>query len=132
MNVPQDRITNTILEIVRFRDKDKELILDSYALASKFGVDQRSIRLAFSTMRKKLVTFLPIKPRKNSRKGLYVLFEEDNPKHQELLSKYVRSNLKHMRTMYFNDVVKYLPIIKDEKLKTDIGQMYLALKGETE
>ena len=130
MNVPQDRITNTILEIVRFRDKDKELILDSYALASKFGVDQKRIRDVFSILRKRLISFLPIK--KQGKKGLYVLFEEDNPKHQELLSKYVRSNLKHMRTMYFNDVVKYLPIIKDEKLKTDIGQMYLALKGETE
>ena len=129
MNVPQDRITNTILEIVRFRDKDKELILDSYALASKFGVDQKRIRDVFSILRKRLISFLPIK--KQGKKGLYVLFEEDNPKHQELLSKYVRSNLKHMRTMYFNDVVKYLPIIKDEKLKTDIGQMYLALKGET-
>ena len=128
MKIPQDRITNTILEIVRFRDKDKELILDSYALASKFGVDQKRIRDVFSILRKRLISFLPIK--KQGRKGLYVLFEEDNPKHQELLSKYVRSNLKHMRTMYFNDVVKYLPIIKDEKLKTDIGQMYLALKGE--
>ena len=128
MKIPQDRITNTILEIVRFRAKDKELILDSYALASKFGVDQKRIRDVFSILRKRLISFLPIK--KQGRKGLYVLFEEDNPKHQELLSKYVRSNLKHMRTMYFNDVVKYLPIIKDEKLKTDIGQMYLALKGE--
>lgn len=128
MNVPQDRITNTILEIVRFRDKDKELILDSYALASKFGVDQKRVRDVFSILRKRLISFLPIK--KQGHKGLYVLFEEDNPKHQELLSKYVRSNLKHMRTMYFNDVVKYLPIIKEESLKTEIGQMYLALKGE--
>lgn len=128
MNCPQKRIENTLLEIVRFRDKDKELILDSYVIASKLGVEQRQVRRAFSTLRKKLVTFLPIK---SKSKGMYVLFEEHNPLHQELLNKYVQTSIKHMRTMYFNDVVKYLPIIKDEKLKTDIGQMYLALKGET-
>ena len=129
MSKPQKRILNEILEIVQFRNTSKELLIDSYAIASKLGVEQRQIRRAMSNLRKRLITFLPTH---SNVKGEYVLFDENNPTHQELLSKYVQTNIKHMRTMYFNDVVKYLPIIKDEKLKTEIGQMYLALKGETE
>lgn len=60
-----------------------------------------------------------------------MLVNEDNPKHQEYLKRYLEVNIKHIKTMYFNDVVKYLPIVKDEKLKKEIGQMYLAL-GETD
>lgn len=129
MSKPQKRILNEILQIVQFRNTSKELLIDSYAIASKYNVEQKKVRDVFSYLRKQLITFLPTH---SNVKGEYVLFDEDNPTHQELLSKYVQTSIKHMRTMYFNDVVKYLSIIKDEKLKTEIGQMYLALKGETE
>ena len=133
MNCPQKRIENTLLEIVRFRDKDKELIIDSYAIASKLGVEQRQIRRAMSNLRKRLITFMPTKAKGKGwrKKGLYLFLDENNPEHMQILTKYVQTSIKHMRTMYFNDVVKYLPIIKDDKLKNEIGQMYLALKGET-
>lgn len=128
LRIPHERIDNTILEIIRFRDKDKELILDSYALAGKLNVAQSKIRGSFSRLRKRLIPIVPMQ--KKGQKGLYVLVNEDNPKHQECLKRYLEVNIKHIKTMYFNDVVKYLPIVKDEKLKKEIGQMYLAL-GET-
>jgi len=128
LRVPHERIDNTILEIIRFRDKDKELILDSYALAGKLNVAQSKIRGSFSRLRKRLIPIVPMQ--KKGTRGLYVLVNEDNPKHQEYLKRYLEVNIKHIKTMYFNDVVKYLPIVKDEKLKKEIGQMYLAL-GET-
>jgi len=125
LRVPHERIDNTILEIIRFRDKDKELILDSYALAGKLNVAQSKIRGSFSRLRKRLIPIVPMQ--KKGTRGLYVLVNEDNPKHQEYLKRYLEVNIKHIKTMYFNDVVKYLPIVKDEKLKKEIGQMYLAL-----
>lgn len=128
LRVPHERIDNTILEIIRFRDKDKELILDSYVLAGKLNVAQSKIRGSFSRLRKRLIPIVPMQ--KKGQKGLYVLVDEDNPKHQEYLKRYLEVNIKHIKTMYFNDVVKYLPIVKDEKLKKEIGQMYLAF-GET-
>ncbi len=129
LRVPHERIDNTILEIIRFRDKDRELILDSYALAGKLNVAQSKIRGSFSRLRKRLIPIVPMQ--KKGTRGLYVLVNEDNPKHQEYLKRYLEVNIKHIKTMYFNDVVKYLPIVKDEKLKKEIGQMYLAL-GETD
>ncbi len=125
LRVPHERVDNTILEIIRFRDKDKELILDSYALAGKLNVAQSKIRGSFSRLRKRLIPIVPMQ--KKGTRGLYVLVNEDNPKHQECLKRYLEVNIKHIKTMYFNDVVKYLPIVKDEKLKKEIGQMYLAL-----
>lgn len=125
LRVPHERIDNTILEIIRFGDKDRELILDSYALAGKLNVAQSKIRGSFSRLRKRLIPIVPMQ--KKGTRGLYVLVNEDNPKHQEYLKRYLEVNIKHIKTMYFNDVVKYLPIVKDEKLKKEIGQMYLAL-----
>lgn len=129
MKVPQERITNTLLEIIRFRDKEKELIIDSYAMANKLGVTEYRVRKSLSNLSGKLISFLPL--RKTGHKGLYVLYEENNPKHQQMLEKNVEMNRKQIITMYYNRVVKYVPIIKDEKLKNNIGQMYFALKGET-
>lgn len=60
LRVPHERIDNTILEIIRFRDKDKELILDSYALAGKLNVAQSKIRGSFSRLRKRLIPIVPM------------------------------------------------------------------------
>lgn len=126
--VPKENIKTAILEIIRFRDKNEELILDSFALANRLNVHQDKVRQLLSELRKCLIPFIPLK--KKGYKGLYLYFEEDNPKHQPYLARYVKTNIKQIRKMYFNDVVLYLPIIKDDKLKTEIGQMYFALKGE--
>ena len=128
MKVPQERITNTLLEIIRFRDKKEELVLDSFAIANKLNVAECRVRKSFSILRGQLIMFLPL--RKTGHKGLYVLYEETNPKHQEMLKKNLNMNIKQIKTIYFNDVVKYLPIVKDVKLINEIGQMYFALGGE--
>ena len=126
--VPRENIRAAILEIIRFRDKNEELILDSFALANRLNVHQDKVRNELSRLRKQLIAFLPVK--KKGQKGIYVLFDENNPKHHKLLNGYVRYNLNQVKTMYFNDIVKYLPILKDDKLKTEIGQMYFALGGD--
>lgn len=126
--VPNERVDNAILGIVMSRDPKKELLLDSYAIANTLGVSQYKIRISFSRLRKRLIPFIPIK--KTGHKGLYVYLDENNPQHQEYLKKYIRYIINQIRTMYFNDVVPYLPIVKDAKLKNEIGQMFMSLDGE--
>lgn len=128
--IPRLEITNHILRIVDNKDNDKELFIDSYELANHLGVSQDKVRNALSGLRKILVTFIPVK--KKGQKGIYVLYDETIPTHQKLLEQYVRYNINQVKTMYFNDIVKYLPIIKDEKLKNEIGQMYLTFDGEND
>lgn len=126
--IPRSEITNHILRIVDSKDNDKELFIDSYELANHLGVSQDKVRNALSGLRKILITFIPVK--KKGQKGIYVLYDGQIPTHQKLLEQYVRYNINQVKTMYFNDIVKYLPIIKDEKLKNEIGQMYLTFDGE--
>lgn len=128
--IPRSEITNHILRIVDNKDNDKELFIDSYELANHLGVSQDKVRNALSGLRKILITFIPVK--KKGQKGIYVLYDETIPTHQKLLEQYVRYNINQVKTMYFNDIVKYLPIIKDEKLKNEIGQMYLTFDGEND
>jgi hypothetical protein len=129
LRVPHERIDNTILEIIRFRDKNQDLILDSYALAGKLNVQQDRIRNSFSRLRKRMIPISPM--RKKGQKGLYILVEENNPKHHEYLEHSVNYNIKQIKTMYFNNVVKYLPIIKDEKTRKLVGELDLVFKGES-
>lgn len=126
--IPRLEITHHILCMVENKEKDKELFIDSYELANHLGVNQDKVRNTLSGLRKILITFIPVK--KKGQKGIYVLYDETIPTHQKLLEQYVRYNINQVKTMYFNDIVKYLPIIKDEKLKNEIGQMYLTFDGE--
>lgn len=126
--IPRSEITSRILSMVENKEKDKELFIDSYELANHLGVNQDKVRNTLSGLRKILITFIPVK--KKGQKGIYVLYDETIPTHQKLLEQYVRYNINQVKTMYFNDIVKYLPIIKDEKLKNEIGQMYLTFDGE--
>lgn len=128
--IPRSEITNHILRIVDNKDNDKELFIDSYELANHLGVSQDKVRNTLSGLRKILVTFIPVK--KKGQKGIYVLYDGQIPTHQKLLEQYVRYNINQVKTMYFNDIVKFLPIIKDEKLKNEIGQMYLTFDGEND
>ena len=123
-------IVDGILKFVERKEEGKELYLDSYELADWFGVNQDKVRNALSGLRHNLITFIPIKQK--NKKGIYVLYDENNPKHHKLLEQYVRYNINQVKTMYFNNIVKYLPIIKDEKLKGEIGQMYFAFDKENE
>ena len=119
--VAKNEITNAVLLLIEKRDKTKDLIVDSFELADQLGVNQDKVRKVFSELRRILIPFLAIK--KKGHKGLYLYYEPDNPKHHPYLNRYIRMNINQVKTMYVNDIVKYLPIIKDEKLKNEIGQM---------
>ena len=104
------------------------IVLDSKAFAKSIGASHRNVRKVLSEMRKRLFIMLPLKANKS---GLYILFDENIEGHQEMLEQYVKSNIKHLQTRYFNDVVKFLPIIKDQKLIKKIGQIQMILdEGE--
>ena len=115
--------------VIRTKFEEGIVYIESYELAKELNTHQRQVRKALSNMRKKLITFIPIK---TIDAGTYKAYREENVEDQALLEAYVRRNIKAIRTMYFNDVVLFLPIIKDNKLINEIGQIQMAFdEGET-
>lgn len=115
------------LRLIHKNNKMHNYMLNSYAFASYMGVAQRTVRRALSELRGELIVFIPIK---GKGLGVYLLYSELEPKHQEYLEEYLRSVTKSIKTQYFNDVVKLKKIVRDAQLIRDIGQMEMALSRE--
>ena len=110
---------------------NEELVLDSYEIAEQMNCDQREVRRVLSDLRKemKVVNF---SRRIKGRKGLYVVYDEYNPKHREQFAKIVEQRYKEWNSLYFNNIVKYIPMLKEEKLIHKLKQTQIALERENE
>lgn len=108
-----------------------ELILDSYYIADKLMTTQRQVRAVLSELRKDM-SVITYSRRITGRKGLYVLYDETNQTHQREFARVIECRLKEFKSLYFNNIVKYLPILKEDKMIHKLNMITLALQGETE
>lgn len=114
-----------MFKAVNNEKKDENVVIDTYAIAHYYGINQRTVRQVLSELRKELIIFIPYK----SGKGHYLLYNENKKEHRELLGSYVRTQTRSIRTEYFNDIVSLKAVLKDNILLDEINQMQLALKG---
>lgn len=122
-------IKSRIIEMADYAKMTKqELIIDTFIVARYLDTSQRVVRKVLSELRNDMIIFLPLKNEKN--RGIYFLFNEEDWMHNRLLEEYVKTITKSLRTQYFNDVVKLKKIIRDEKIKNDIGQLQAELGDE--
>lgn len=122
-------IKSRIIEMADYAKMTKqELIIDTFIVARYLDTSQRAVRKVLSELRNDMVIFLPLKSEKN--RGIYFLFNEEDLMHNRLLEEYVKTITKSLRTQYFNDVVKLKKIIRDEKIKNEIGQLQAELGDE--
>ena len=131
MKVSTKDVEQKIIDLCNIYDKKYILptvYISSYEVAYIMGVSHRTVRKALSNLRKRMFIMLPV-----GRDGMYVKYDESKEWLQERMESYVRNNIRHIRTMYFNDVVKFIPIIKDQTLLNKIGQVQMLLdEGEQE
>ena len=131
MKVSTKDVEQKIIDLCNTYDKKYTLptvIISSYEVAYIMKVSHRTVRKALSNLRKRMFIMMPV-----GRDGMYVKYDENKEWLQERMESYVRSNIRHIRTMYFNDVVKFMPIIKDQTLLNKIGQVQMLLdEGEQE
>lgn len=124
-----EMIKNRIIEMSDYAKMTKqELIIDTFIVARYLDTTQRVVRKVLSELRNDMIIFLPLKSEKN--RGIYFLFNEEDWMHNRLLEEYVKTITKSLRTQYFNDVVKLKKIIRDEKIKNEIGQLQAELGDE--
>lgn len=100
--------------------------VDKLYLAMVLNTDERMIRRAFSELRKEMIIFIP--ERNALRSGIYLLHKDGVTDDQ--LAGYVKERLSSLRTEYFNDVVRFLGVLKDQTLINDIKQIQMDWKEE--
>lgn len=94
-------------------------------LASLFGVNERTVRKVVKDLHKKMIlTTFSVK----GDSGTYIVYDPKNKDHDILFANEISKQYKHWKTYYFNNIVKYLPILKDENLKNKFGQIEMILK----
>jgi ribosomal protein S25 len=85
-----------------------------------YNVDERVPRQAISELSKEGIIYLP-----TGTKGVYKRYLESDYKEAERIARRIQ---KSLRTIYFNRLVPLMPLIKDKKLREELGQMQLVLQ----
>lgn len=101
------------------------LYINTYFVADMFGTSERTVRevLAKLNHEGKIRNF-PAR----TKKGTYAIYDESIEEHRECYAKEKEKVYKAWKTMYFNQVVKALPHIKNEKMIRELHQLRLILE----
>lgn len=98
------------------KEQWKKELKKSQKVNTQFTPDQeRTIRLAISELRKEGIIFIP------TNSHTYELVNEETQ--IEDVERFVKMQVKHLATQYFNTVKPLKNYVADEKLKTMIGQL---------
>ena len=98
------------------KEQWKEELRHSHQVDTRYTPDQeRTIRQAISELRKEQIIYIP------TNTHTYQRVTEETP--IEIVEKFVKGQVKHLATQYFNTVKPLKNYVADEKLKEMVGQL---------
>lgn len=110
-----------LVDQIKYDIKNSGLnFIDKDYYVRMFNVDERLPRQAISELSREGIIYLP-----TGTKGIYERYYESDYKKAELIARRIQ---KSLRTQYFNRLIPLMPLIKDKKLRAEIGQMQLILQ----
>ena len=101
------------------------LYIDTQFMAELFNTNERLVRRVLSELNHQgKIRSFPAR----TKKGTYAIYDESIEEHRICYAKEKERVYKAWKTMYFNQVVKALPHIRDEKMIRELKQLRLVLE----
>ena len=118
---------NTIALVSYLTRLEPGTIINKDVVAISFSVGERTVREVLKTLHKNLtLTTFALK----GSKGCYVVYDDNNENHHKMFARELNTLYKHWTSYYFNNIVKYKPNLRDEVMKSKLGQIEMILKGD--